>query len=859
MGSSELATWHLVLGLLQIDPQGVLGKTTSFEKAREVVYQMVLKTDSKRQKQKEELQQSLQDLPFSSEVKSILQAALNASKSTGSPLISPEHLVLGILEINEQSKTFLQSLGVSEADAKKWALRKLQRPVIENTNNGTQGRSESTPSQPKMRPLSTSTVFGYKQIPRKPASTARNLYNFCRDLCAEVRRGKIDPVVGRSQEVCRTVQILGRRLKNNPVLVGDAGVGKTAIAEGLAHAIVTGALPDGSPTPNFLRNKQVLQLDLPLLMAGAKERGELEGRLKKLVKEASKRKAIIMVDEIHVLVGLGTIKSGKWTGLGLDVSNLIKPALARGEFRLIGATTTKEYTQSIERDPALERRFQPVFVEQPNYDLCYHILDTLKPKYEGHHKCTYTEDALNTAVKLSERYIMDRKLPDKAIDLLDEAGSRARMTSYMARQEVGLDISQELLAYQEYQQVVQTKHEAVKEQLFEEATLLLKRELELKAKLSGKPSEGVVLPVVDSEEIKTVLAEWTGIPIEHMTEDEKDKYLKLGWNLRQLVRGQDQAISATAKALQRAASGLKDPQRPIATLMFVGPTGVGKTHLAKMLSEQLFGKQDAIVRLDMSEYMERHSVSKLIGAPPGYVGYHEGGELTEKVRRQPYSVVLFDELEKAHPDVLNVLLQITEDGRLTDNQGRTVSFQNCLILLTSNVGSSTISKGSVDGIGFELRDESQASFGYQKIRTFVLEEMKSYFRPEFLNRIDEVVVFKKLDCESLVRITKTMLAETSLLMSQKGIVIEFGEKVIEVIAEKGVEASTGARPLRTAITRLIEDPISEAILSGDINRGDKVLVDLDNDREIVLLVEDSELEPQLVFANSSSSDDACCN
>eukprot|EP01024_Parvocaulis_polyphysoides_P021457 TRINITY_DN2015_c0_g5_i1.p1 TRINITY_DN2015_c0_g5~~TRINITY_DN2015_c0_g5_i1.p1 ORF type:complete len:871 (-),score=175.73 TRINITY_DN2015_c0_g5_i1:400-3012(-) len=847
MGSNELAILHLVLGLLQIDPQGVLGKATDFEKAREEVYQMVKNNnDEKQKKQKEELKTSLQDVPFSSEVKSVLQAALDTAQSMGSQFISPEHIILGVLTINERSKNLLKRLGVSENEAKTWAMQKLQKPVIENTRTFRSGQQVQLSQTPKMRQLSRSG--------RRRRLDSRILVDLCRDLCAEVRRGKIDPVIGRSEEVRRTIQILARRQKNNPVLIGEAGVGKTAIAEGLAHAVVTGCLPDGSPTPNFIRNKRIYQLDLSLLLAGSKERGELEGRVKKLVEEASEKNVIIVVDEVHVLVGLGTIiKSGKQTGQGLDVSNLIKPALARGQFRLIGATTIQEYRKSIESDAALERRFQPVYVEQPNNQQCLQILDTLKQKYEGHHQCMYTDEALSAAVKLSERYITDRFLPDKAIDLMDEAGSRARITSFMARQEVGLDMSQEFFAYQEYQQVVQTKQEAIKEQLFEEASLLFKREIDLKSKLAGKPGEGVVLPVVDSTEIKAVLAEWTGIPLEHMSEDETDRYLRLGWNLRQVVLGQDEAVSATAKSLQRAASGLKDPKRPIATLMLVGPTGVGKTHLAKMLTEQLFGKQDALIRFDMSEYMERHTVSKLIGAPPGYVGYGEGGELTEKIRRHPYSVILFDELEKAHPDVLNILLQIMEDGRLTDNQGKTVNFQNCLLLLTSNVGSGVIAKGNVGNIGFDFEEGPSKDMEYRKLRSFVLEEMKSYFRPEFLNRLDDIIVFKRLQNDSLRRITKALLAQTSSLIQQKGITIQFSDCVIDKILSEGSIETMGARPLRRAVTRLVEDTVSEAILNNAIQTGDQILVDLDIDRNITLLVENDHREPAIVTTAALTS------
>jgi len=544
--------------------------------------------------------------------------------------------------------------------------------------------------------------------------------------------------------------------------------------------------------------------------------------LKSVVKEVidANGEIILFIDEIHTLVG-----AGKTDG-AMDAANILKPALARGELRAIGATTLAEYQKYIEKDKALERRFQTVLVDEPSEGDALHILLGLVDRYERHHRCLYSSDALEAAVRLSSRYVADRRLPDKAIDVLDEAGSRVRIAAYNARQEVGAEASELAAAsYGELQQVMDTKEEAARDMLFEEAALLRSRELELKAKLSGFAEDSPVLPVVSVSDIEAVVSSWTGIPVEKLGNDERERLLGLGNTLRGRVIGQDHAVDATAKAVARAASGLKHPSRPIATLMFSGPTGVGKTELAKSLAESHFGigRTSPLIRLDMSEYMERHSVAKLIGAPPGYVGYGDGGKLTEAVRRRPFSLILFDEIEKAHPEVYNILLQIIEDGRVTDSQGRTVSFKNSLIVLTTNVGSSVVAKGG-SGIGFELAgaddDTMDNPLGrHARLRALVLEELKAYFRPELLNRLDEVVVFRRLDKQDVAAIAELELAKTSERVAERGIALRLGPGVIERIIEEGYSDTMGARELRRAVTRIVDDALSDAILTGAVAPG----------------------------------------
>jgi ATP-dependent Clp protease ATP-binding subunit ClpC len=621
-------------------------------------------------------------------------------------------------------------------------------------------------------------------------------------------------VVGRAKEIERVIQILGRRTKNNPVLIGEPGVGKTAIAEGLASRIANKDVPD------ILEDKRVVTLDIGLLVAGTKYRGEFEERLKKIMDEIRQAgNVILVIDEVHTLIGAGAAEGA------IDAANILKPALARGELQCIGATTLDEYRKHIERDAALERRFQPVMVGEPSVDETIEILYGLRDRYEAHHKLKISDEALVAAAKLSDRYISDRYLPDKAIDLVDEAGSRVRLiNSQLPPAAKELD--------KELRQILKEKDDAVRSQDFDRAGELRDREMEIKAeirsiaqnKANGTSAEGVE-PVVTEEDIAHIVASWTGVPVNKLTESESEKLLHMEDTLHQRLIGQEDAVKAVSRAIRRARVGLKNPNRPIASFVFSGPTGVGKTELAKSLASYFFGSEEAMIRLDMSEYMERHTVSKLIGSPPGYVGYNEGGQLTEAVRRRPYTVVLFDEIEKAHPDVFNMLLQILEDGRLTDAKGRTVDFKNTLLILTSNIGSKVIEKGG-SGIGFEFAEDAAES-QYNRIRSLVNEELKQYFRPEFLNRLDEIIVFRQLNKAEVTEIADIMLKEVFGRLTEKGIALEVSDRFKDRLIQEGYSPSYGARPLRRAIMRLLEDSLAEEILSGRIKDGDIAYVDID--------------------------------
>lgn len=800
LGAPEVTTEHVLLGLITEDTSsknGFLNSGITAEKARAAVQSLsgkrkpISTTDS---------------IPFSREVRKTFEAATNECKRAAVSYISPEHILLALLNQPDASgKRVLDSLRVDCDLLRNEAQKKLK------------GDEESAPRKKKAD----------KDGPKA-------LDEFCRDLCEEVRMNKIDPVIGREREVARVIQILGRRTKNNPILLGEPGVGKTAIAEGLACAIVHDVSLEGQPLPAFLRNKRVLQLDVGLLMAGAKERGELENRVTKLMQETrDSGDVILMIDEVHTLVGAGAVGRGGGGGGGLDIANLIKPALARGELQCIGATTLDEHRKHIEKDQALERRFQPVYVLEPSEQQTLQILQGLAERYERHHHCCYDDEALEAAVKLSHTYIADRFLPDKAIDLIDEAGSRVRIAAFNARKGAS---SKEDPKVDEYLQVMETKDAAVRDELYEEAQLLRRRQQDYKSELVGLPVDGSSLPVVRACDIEAVVSAWSGVPVERLTEDEMTKLVRLGPVLKERVVGQDDAVDSVVSALCRARVGLKDPNRPCAALLLVGPTGVGKTELTKVLAEQYFGTQDAIIRLDMSEYMERHSVSKLIGAPPGYVGYGEGGKLTEAVRRRPCSIVLFDEIEKAHPDVFSILLQIMEDGRLTDSQGRVVSFKNTLVLLTSNIGSRVIaassgglaafgSRRSLMGGGDEA-DDAISKAEQARMKQLVLDETKSYFRPELINRFDEQIVFQKLGLKEVRKIAGIMLEETKQRVATKGVELAVGPRLLERIIADGYSLEYGVRPLRQTITHMIDDVLSDALLHKQVQPGEIAFMEL---------------------------------
>jgi len=733
------------------------------------------------------------EIPFTPRAKRVLELSLEEARQLGHNYIGTEHLLLGLIREGEGvAARVLENLGVDLSKVRTQVIRMLGETAEVTAGGGGQGRTK-TPT----------------------------LDEFGSNLTQLAAEGKLDPVVGRQKEIERVIQILGRRTKNNPVLIGEPGVGKTAIAEGLAQRIANSDIPD------ILADKRVVTLDIGLLVAGTKYRGEFEERLKKIMDEIrSAANVILVIDEVHTLIGAGAAEGA------IDAANILKPALARGELQCIGATTLDEYRKHIERDAALERRFQPVMVGEPSVEDTIEILFGLRERYEQHHKLKILDESLVAAAKLSDRYISDRFLPDKAIDLIDEAGSRVRLiNSQMPPAAKELD--------KELRRVLKEKDDAVRSQDFEKASELRDREIEIKQQIKqlvqARKGEGEEIskesPVVTEEDIAYIVSSWTGVPVSKLTESESVKLMNMEETLHQRVIGQEEAVKAISRAIRRARVGLKNPDRPIASFIFSGPTGVGKTELTKALATYFFGSEEAMIRLDMSEFMERHTVSKLIGSPPGYVGYNEGGQLTEAVRRRPYTVVLFDEIEKAHPDVFNLMLQILEDGRLTDSKGRTVDFKNTLIVMTSNIGSKVIEKGG-GGLGFDFAESKEDSH-YNRIRNLVNEELKQYFRPEFLNRIDEIIVFRQLTQEEVKQIADLMLAEVCKRMKEKDIILNVTERFKELLVREGYNPAYGARPLRRAIMRLLEDSMAEEILTGKVREGASVVVDVDDDGKVV--------------------------
>ena len=739
------------------------------------------------------------EIPFTPRVKRIFETALNEARQLGHNYIGTEHILLGLIQDDEGvAGKVLQNLGIDRQRVRTQVIRAVGEVAAVPG-----GRGDS----------------GDRKIP--------TLEEFGTNLTKLAAAGKLDPVVGRENEIERVIQVLGRRTKNNPVLVGEPGVGKTALAEGLAQRIVNRNVPE------ILEDKQVISLDMGSLIAGTKFRGEFEERLTKIMAEIRAAGNIILViDEIHTLVGAGAIQGS------MDASNMLKPALARGELQCVGATTLDEYRKHIERDAALERRFQPIKVGEPSVAETIEILYGLRSAYEQHHRLTISDAALEAAATLSDRYINDRFLPDKAIDLIDEAGSRVRVMNSQTPPEVK-ELKKQLPA------VTKEKDTAVREQDFDKAGKLRDRELEIEAEIAEatiNKSQVKISPIVTEEDIAHIVANWTGVPVSKLTESESELLLHMEDTLHQRLIGQEEAVSAVSRAIRRARVGLKNPNRPIASFIFSGPTGVGKTELTKALATYFFGSEEAMIRLDMSEFMERHTVSKLIGSPPGYVGYDEGGQLTEAVRRRPYTVVLFDEIEKAHPDVFNMMLQILEDGRLTDAKGRTVDFKNTLLIMTSNIGSRVIEKGG-GGLGFEFNDNF-ADVQYNRVRNLVNEELKQFFRPEFLNRLDDIIVFRQLNKEEVKQIGDLMLREVFSRLSEQGITLSVTEKFKELLVAEGYNPSYGARPLRRAIMRLLEDVLAEEMLSGKLKEGQKAIVDVDENGQVKVLPDGSS-EPKL--------------
>ncbi len=782
LGHNYVGTEHLLLGLVK-EGTGVAARVLQSQGVNE----------DKVLKQIEELigrgeDTGEQPLGFTPRTKRVLELSFREARKMGQNYIGTEHLLLGIMKEGESvAVRILIDLGV---DPQK-LFAELGRMLNEEAPGATGVPKNSS---------------GYSNTP--------TLNQFGRDLTEMAREGKFDPVIGRDKEIERVIQILSRRTKNNPCLIGEPGVGKTAIAEGLAQKITEGNIPE------TLKDKRVITLDLSSMVAGAKYRGEFEERLKKALDEIRKAgNVILFIDEMHTIIGAGAAEGA------IDASNILKPSLARGEIQVIGATTLDEYRKHVEKDAALERRFQPITVGEPTKEEAIEILKGVRDKYEAHHRVTITDDALEAAVTLSDRYITDRFLPDKAIDLIDEAASRVRLKAFTA--------PPNLKALEEQvENLRKDKEDAIRCQEFEKAARIrdeeqnVKNELE-KAKNDWNQKNQTKTDTVTEDEIADIVSSWTGIPVKRLAEEESERLMKMEDVLHLRVIGQDEAVKAISKAIRRGRVGLKDPKRPVGSFIFLGPTGVGKTELSKALAEALFGDENATIRIDMSEYMEKHSVSRLVGSPPGYVGYEEGGQLTEKVRRKPYSVLLFDEIEKAHPDVFNILLQILEDGRLTDSQGRTVDFRNTVIIMTSNVGARLITEPK--RLGFSTAADLKTS-NYEDMKNNVMGELKKSFRPEFLNRIDEIIVFHPLDEEHIKKIVGLMTDILAKRLKQSDIKLEVSDAAKTFLAKKGFDPVYGARPLRRSIQSMIEDRLAEEMLEGKVKTGDSVLVDLEEEK-----------------------------
>ena len=733
-------------------------------------------------------------------VKHVLELAIQVANQMNHNYVGTEHILLGLLSDGSGvAVAILRAMNIRSND-----VVEAIRSILGSNKGGNNGGQEGINSNNDLGELS----------------------DFATDLNESAKQGKIDPVIGRDTEIQRVIQILSRRTKNNPVLIGEPGVGKTAIAEGLAQRIVTGNVPE------ILRNKRIISLSIGSMLAGAKYRGEFEERLKKAIDEVQQHDdMIIFIDEIHTLVGAGATEGA------MDAANILKPALARGEFQVIGATTLDEYKKHIEKDAALERRFQPVQVGEPNEEDALEILKGLRDRYEAFHKAKITDEALTAAVSLSSRYITDRFLPDKAIDVVDEAASKVRMKVFSAAPDVKA-------LEDRLNTVKKEKEAAVTSQDFEKAAKLRDEEQSLLKEIGDKKSiakeKSDQKLIVTEEDIAAVVAQWTGIPVAKIAEEESATLLHLEEELHKRVVGQDEAVTAVAKAVRRARAGLKDPKRPIGSFLFLGPTGVGKTELARALASSLFGDESAMIRLDMSEYMEKHTVSRLVGAPPGYVGYEEGGQLTDAVRRKPYSVILLDEVEKAHADFFNILLQVLDDGRLTDSQGRTVDFRNTVIIMTSNLGAKALHKNSSE-LGFLAPKKSESStnqsnsIDFKEAKKSVMDAVKRHFRPEFLNRIDEMIVFRPLTEEDLKHIVSILMSDVTKRLKERELQLEITSEAMQLLVKEGSDFTMGARPLKRAIQRLIEDPVSDLILKGDVTEGKTIKVDV-KDNEIVVSV-----------------------
>ncbi len=781
LGRNYIGTEHLLLGVLN-DPgkAGVVLNGITLEEARNEIIDLVGRGED---------EAPAKTLNYTIRSKTVLEMSAREARDLGSDAIDTEHILLALMrERAGVAAHALVKMGVDLNKAREELLRAL----------GRSRKPENAPSEGNGKAEESDTPM---------------LDAYARDLTRAAKNGELDPVIGRAKEIERIVQILSRRTKNNPVLIGEPGVGKSSIVEGLAQKIIDGNIPE------ILRGKRVVSLDLPGMLAGAKYRGEFEERLKNTMAEIRRTgNVILFIDELHTIVGAGASEGA------IDAANILKPLLARGEMQCVGATTLREYHKYIEKDAALERRFQPVMVGEPTKEESVEILMGLRERYENHHKVHITDEAIRAAVMLSDRYISDRFLPDKAIDLIDEAASRVRIRTFAAPPDMKEKEKRVAELDEETRQAVKDENFEKAADLRDQKKRLLKEMEDARRDWELKREERV--ETVGEEEVAEIVSLWTGIPVTRMTEDEATRLMHMEEILHKRVVGQDEAIKAVARAVRRARAGLKDPNRPIGSFIFLGPTGVGKTELCKALGEALFGDEDSLIRIDMSEYMEKYSVSRMIGSPPGYVGYEEGGQLTEKVRRKPYCILLLDEVEKAHPDVFNILLQILEDGRLTDGQGRIVDFKNCVVVMTSNAGAHTIGRQRAVGFGSAFDDERS----YEAMKESIMGEVKKIFRPEFINRVDEIIVFHSLEQEHIDKIAMLMMDNVARRLKERGIDLEITPEAARTVARAGYDLQYGARPLRRAIQRLVEDALSEEILTGEIQTGEKVRVLPDGDK-----------------------------
>lgn len=788
-----VGTEHILLGLLRegegVGARALLNLGIDLDKVRDEVKRVIGQNANS-------AEGAAGDLPITPRAKKVFNLAFDEARLQGVNYVGTEHILLALVREEEGiAGQVLIYMGVRLDDIREQVVMLLGGESALPNNN------DNYYQEPK------SGAPGAAQTRRKPRSKTPTLDNFSRDLMRDAQDGRLDPVIGREKEIERVVQILSRRTKNNPVLIGDPGVGKTAIVEGLAQRIYENKVPE------ILATKRVVSLDLSTMVAGTKYRGEFEDRLTKIVNEIKTAgDVIVFIDELHTIVGAGAAEGA------IDAANILKPSLARGEIQCVGATTLNEYRKHIEKDAALERRFQPILVDEPSVEESIEILKGLRDRYEAHHGVKISDSAIEAAARLSARYISDRFLPDKAIDLIDEACSKIRLANYVLPDDIK-DQERRL------EDITKEKEEAINAQEYEKAAQLRDEEQKIKEDIENQRKDWVnqrslQASSVLAEDVAAIVADWTGIPVIKLSQSESERLVNLEEVLHRRVVGQNEAVEAVARAVRRARAGLKNPRRPIGSFIFLGPTGVGKTELARALAEAMFGSEDAIVRLDMSEYMEKHAVSRMIGSPPGYVGYEEGGQLTERVRRKPYSVILLDEIEKAHPDVFNILLQVLEDGRLTDGQGRTVDFRNTVVIMTSNVGAETLQKNKTVGFNRAI-DEAQ---DYNRMKDRVMEQMKHTFRPEFLNRIDEMIVFQNLSDEQLQKIIDLLLQDLSQRIQANGYTLEISASARELILKEGYEPAYGARPLKRAIQKLVEDAISEEILRENVEPGDHLMV-----------------------------------